>query len=195
MKISRGLSRFTILTSAAALAGALFVAPVVSPVGAQAVVIATPHAAATPRPFERLSQSIHALRDSIVSLSQAQLGIEYKRGAESPKKGFDCSGLVQYVMAAFGAELPRTAREQATIGQKVERDIASLKPGDLLTFGHGKRISHIGIYIGDGRYVHAPTPGSRVKIETLAHTKASWWKGARRVFAFDDPPTTDSSVN
>ena len=191
MEKHRGLSRFKILTSAAALAGALFV----SSAGAQTVAIATPHAADAPKPFERLSQSIHQLRDSIVSLSQAQLGVKYRRGAESPKKGFDCSGLVQYVMAAFGAQLPRTAREQATIGEKVERDIASLKPGDLLTFGHGKRISHVGIYIGDGRYVHAPTPGSRVRIETLAHTKASWWKGARRVFAFDDSPTTDSSAN
>ncbi|MEO7217284.1 MAG: C40 family peptidase [Gemmatimonadaceae bacterium] len=192
MEISRGFSRFTMLTSAAALAGALFV----SSAGAQqAVALATPHVVASPKPFQRLSQSIHELRDSIVALSQAQLGVKYKRGAESPNKGFDCSGLVQYVMAAFGADLPRTAREQATIGKKIERDIASLKPGDLLTFGHGKRISHIGIYIGDGRYVHAPTPGSRVKVETLAHTKASWWKGARRVFAFDDMPTSDSSAN
>jgi cell wall-associated NlpC family hydrolase len=148
-----------------------------------------------PKPFERLSQSMHELRDSIVTLSQAQLGVKYKRGAESPNKGFDCSGLVQYVMAAFGADLPRTAKEQATVGKKIERDIASLKPGDLLTFGRGKRISHIGIYIGDGRYVHAPTTGKRVKIETLAHTKASWWKGARRVFAFDDSQSPDSIVN
>jgi cell wall-associated NlpC family hydrolase len=98
-------------------------------------------------------------------------------------------------MAAFGAELPRTAREQATVGKKIERDIASLKPGDLLTFGHGKRISHIGIYIGDGRYVHAPTPGKRVRIESLANTKSSWWKGARRVFAFDDSANPDSVLN
>jgi cell wall-associated NlpC family hydrolase len=179
------------ITSAAALAGALLV----SSAGAQAVTVSRPHAVAPAKPFERLSQSVHELRDSIVALSQAQLGVKYRRGAESPKKGFDCSGLVQYVMAAFGAELPRTAREQAKVGKKVDRDIASLKPGDLLTFGHGKRISHIGIYIGDGRYVHAPTPGSRVKVESLDHTKASWWKGARRVFAFDDLPSRDSVIN
>ncbi len=191
MKLSRVFRRITTITSTAAIAGAL-IGPSAA---AQAVTVTRPAAVAVPRPFERLSQSMHELRDSIVALSQAQLGIKYKRGAESPKKGFDCSGLVQYVMAAFGAELPRTAREQATVGQKVERDIASLKPGDLLTFGKGKRISHIAIYIGDGRYVHAPKPGRRVKIETLANTKSSWWKGARRVFAFDDAANADSTLN
>lgn len=191
MGISRGIRRIATILSAAAIAGAL----VVSPAGAQNVMVSRPHAPPVPRPFERLSQSVHELRDSIVALSQAQLGVKYRRGAESPTKGFDCSGLVQYVMAAFGAELPRTAREQATVGKKIERDIASLKPGDLLTFGHGKRISHIGIYIGDGRYVHAPTPGKRVKIESLANTKSSWWKGARRVFAFDDSANPDSVLN
>ena len=189
--IPPGIRRMTKFTSAALVVGALFAVSA----SAQVVTVAHPRAAPTAKPFARLSQSIHELQDSIVSLSRAQLGVKYKRGAESPIKGFDCSGLVQYVMAAFGAELPRTAREQATVGERIDRDIASLKPGDLLTFGKGKRISHIGIYIGDGRYVHAPTTGKRVKIETLANTKASWWKGARRVFAFDDTPDPDSLVN
>lgn len=175
------------------LVGALAVLPAVA--ASQSVTVAKPRALPAPRPFERLSQSMHELRDSIVSLSEAQLGIKYKRGAETPSKGFDCSGLVQYVMAAFGAELPRTAREQAKSGSPVKRDIASLKPGDLLTFGHGKRISHIGIYIGDGKYVHAPTPGKRVKVESLAHTKSSFWKGARRLFAFNDATPADSAAN
>jgi cell wall-associated NlpC family hydrolase len=191
MKTSCGLGRFSRLMGAAAFAGVL----IVSPASAQKITVVRPAAVAQPRPFQRLSASIHELRDSIVALSRAQLGIKYKRGAESPAKGFDCSGLVKYVMAQFGADLPRTSREQALVGKKIERDIASLKPGDLLTFGHGKRISHIGIYIGDGRYVHAPTPGSRVKVETLANTRASWWKGARRVFAFDDSQSPDSVLN
>ncbi|MEO7041144.1 MAG: C40 family peptidase [Gemmatimonadaceae bacterium] len=186
-----GIRRITSFTSAALVAGALFAVSA----SAQVVTVAHPRATAIAKPFARLSQSIHELQDSIVSLSQAQLGVKYKRGAESPLKGFDCSGLVQYVMAAFGAQLPRTAREQAMVGVKIDRDIASLKPGDLLTFGKGKRISHIGIYIGDGRYVHAPTTGKRVKIETLANTKSTWWKGARRVFAFDDSADPDSLVN
>jgi cell wall-associated NlpC family hydrolase len=191
MKNTRGKSRITNLMSVAVLAGALFV----SSAGAQAVTITQPKPVPEPKPFQRLSSSIHAMRDSIVALSRAQLGVKYKRGAESPSAGFDCSGLVQYVMEHFGVTVPRTSRQQALVGEKIERDIASLKPGDLLTFGRGKRISHIGIYIGDGKYVHAPTPGSRVKVETLAHTKSSWWKGARRVFAFDDSQNPDSVLN
>ncbi len=191
MKASRGTGRITNLMGAAVLAGAL----IVSPAGAQSITLGRPQAVAAPKPFQRLSASMHDLRDSIVALSRAQLGVKYKRGAASPTSGFDCSGLVKYVMAHFGAELPRTSRDQALVGKKIERDIASLKPGDLLTFGHGKRISHIGIYIGDGRYVHAPTPGARVKVETLANTRASWWKGARRVFAFDDSQNPDSVLN
>lgn len=166
-----------------------------APLSAQDVTLDRPQAVAPPKPFARLSASMHELRDSIVALSRAQLGIKYRRGADSPTKGFDCSGLVKYVMEQFGADLPRTSREQALVGTKIQRDIASLKPGDLLTFGRGKRITHIAIYIGDGKYVHAPTPGSRVKIESLANTKSSWWKGARRLFAFDDSPSSDSVMN
>lgn len=191
MKNAHGTGRFTHFLGAAAIASAL----IVSPMSAQQITIARPGPVSAPKPFRRLSNSIHELRDSIVAISRAQLGVRYKRGAESPTSGFDCSGLVKYVMAQFGAELPRTSREQALVGKKIERDIASLKPGDLLTFGRGKRISHIGIYIGDGRFVHAPTPGSRVRVESLANTRASWWKGARRVFAFDDSPGADSVLN
>ncbi len=191
MNNSRGTGRFTHFLGATAIASALFV----SPLTAQKITVGRPQPVAAPRPFRRLSNSIHELRDSIVALSRAQLGVPYKRGAASPTRGFDCSGLVKYVMAQFGAELPRTSREQALVGKRIERDIASLKPGDLLTFGHGTRISHIGIYIGDGRYVHAPTPGSRVRVESLANTRASWWKGARRVFAFEDSQGADSVLN
>src|SRR5665213_1973609 len=144
MNIPLVIRRMTSITGAAVIAGAL----IATSANAQTVTVVHPRSTPIAKPFARLSQSIHELQDSIVSLSQAQLGVKYKRGAESPKKGFDCSGLVQYVMAAFGADLPRTAREQAMVGEKIDREIASLKPGDLLTFGRGKRISHIGIYIG-----------------------------------------------
>ncbi|MEO8945349.1 MAG: C40 family peptidase [Gemmatimonadaceae bacterium] len=191
MKTPRGIGRITNMIVAASLAGAVFVAPL----SAQDVTLNRPQAVAPPKPFTRLSTSMHELRDSIVALSRAQLGIKYRRGADSPTKGFDCSGLVKYVMEQFGADLPRTSREQALVGTKIQRDIAALKPGDLLTFGRGKRITHIAIYIGDGKYVHAPTPGARVKVESLANTRSSWWKGARRLFAFDDPPPGDSVMN
>jgi len=149
-----------------------------------------------PKPFAKFSASMLAIRDSLVDFTRRQMGIRYRRGADSPDRGFDCSGLVKYVMAHFNIELPRRAKEQALVGQRIERNIDALKPGDLLTFGRGKRISHIGIYVGNGKYVHAPTPGARVREGSLFNTKSRWWKGARRVLAASDTTTTrDSTAN
>jgi cell wall-associated NlpC family hydrolase len=173
---------------------ALALCATVVPLSAQ-VTITRPHPVDAAKPFARLNASILSIRDSIVAVALQQRGVRYRRGAESPDKGFDCSGLVQYVMAQFGAKLPRTSRQQALVGKKIERNIAALKPGDLLTFGHGKRISHVAIYIGNGRYIHAPVPGGEVREESLAHTRSSWWKGARRVLAFDEPIAPDSVIN
>lgn len=175
-------------------AAALGIGLLAAPLSAQ-VTLTRPKPVAMPRPFARLSASAQAIRDSLVSLTRLQLGVPYRRGEASPEEGFDCSGLSKYVMARFGARLPRTSHEQALFGRKIERNIAALKPGDLLTFGHGRRVSHVAIYIGNGRYVHAPVPGSTVREESLANTKASWWKGARRVIALDDPSSADSVVN
>ncbi len=144
------------------------------------------------KPFARLSASAHSVRDSIVSLARRQLGTPYKLGAKAPGRAFDCSGLVQYVMEAFNIELPRTSREQAQIGEPLPRDLTALKPGDLLTFGKGKRISHVGIYVGDGKYVHAATRGREVK-ETKLTEQGSWWKGARRIIASTDSASPNKS--
>lgn len=175
-------------------AAALGIGLLAAPLSAQ-VTLTRPKPVAIPRPFARLSASAQALRDSLVALTRLQLGVPYRLGEASPEDGFDCSGLAKYVMARFGARLPRTSHEQALVGKKIERNIAALKPGDLLTFGHGKRVSHVAIYIGNGRYVHAPVPGSSVREESLANTKASWWKGARRVIALDEPSSADSVLN
>ena len=163
-----------------------------SPLAAQVTMLA-PRPVSQPKPFARLSASAQALRDSIVALATLQLGKPYRRGAESPERGFDCSGLVKYVMARVGVAVPRTSHEQALVGERIDRDIASLKPGDLLTFGRGKRVSHIGIYIGNGRYVHAPQPGARVRVAQLTEN-GHWWKGARRVLAFDDLASASDSL-
>ena len=152
------------------------------PASAQAP--ADPTAAALPRLDP-------AARDSVALVSRAQLGARYRYGAHQPGHRFDCSGLVQYVMSVFHLTLPRTAAEQARLGVAVPRDTARLLPGDLLTFGHGKRITHVGIYVGDGMYVHAssrkhtvievplPAPGTR---------QAKSWKGARRLFSTGEAP-------
>ena len=130
-----------------------------------------------------------ALRDSLVSMARAQLGRRYRYGGESPERGFDCSGLVQYVLDAFGVSAPRTAAQQSRFGTEVVRDTARLRPGDLLTFGDGRRIEHIAIYVGDGRMVHASSAAKRVvetPVDRAPRGLIKPWRGVRRiVFAAD----------
>ncbi|WP_051919437.1 C40 family peptidase [Basilea psittacipulmonis] len=110
------------------------------------------------------------------------LGIRYRFGGTSPAGGFDCSGLIYYtVNKSLGVKLPRTARVMATIGEKVSRE--DLQPGDLVFFNtRGHRNSHVGIYLGDNQFIHAPRTGRNVSIESL---NSSYWikhyNGARRI--------------
>jgi cell wall-associated NlpC family hydrolase len=105
-----------------------------------------------PKPFAAFSNSAMSLRDSLVALARAQVGAPYVHGGESPSRGFDCSGLVRYIVAALHIMVPRTAARQAFAGIAVPKDTAAMLPGDLVTFGRGKgAVSHIGIYVGNGR--------------------------------------------
>lgn len=108
-----------------------------------------------------------ATTDSLVLRAREQLGRKYRYAAASPDRGFDCSGLVKYVLTAFGVDLPHNAARIATLGKPVSKDSSELRPGDLLMFGRGRssRISHVGIYVGDGKMIHASTSQRRV-IET-----------------------------
>ena len=135
------------------------------------------------KPFAAFSASLTAFRDSLVATARSQIGTRYKLGGDKPGRELDCSALVKYVMSALNISLPRTARQQATVGEAIPKDLSKLKPGDLLTFGKGKKITHIGIYVGDGRMVHASTTGKRV-LETAVTTRnplIKQWKGVRRV--------------
>ena len=139
-------------------------------------------------PFVAFSSSAQALRDSLVAVARAQVGRPYRFGGRSPQRGFDCSGLIQFIMAAVERELPRTAAQQAAFGRAVERDTSRLRPGDLLTFGSGRRASHIGIYVGNGRYVHASSIAGRV-VESPIDRRAERvkpWRGARRVLPAEE---------
>src|ERR1051325_7270243 len=148
-------------------------------------------AAAADGPFAPFSASGQLLRGSVVQIARAQLGTKYRRGGQTPEHGFDCSGLVKYVMSLFNFEVPRTARQQAGVGLTVARDTLHLLPGDLLTFGKGTKgvVSHIGIYTGNGRYVHASSAAGRVIESPLDRAPSPLikvWRGARRLLSLDD---------
>lgn len=110
------------------------------------------------------------------------VGIHYRRGGSSPEHGLDCSGLVRYVFReALGTELPRTSFEISKMGETVEKQ--DLQPGDLVFFNTLRRtFSHVGIYLGDNKFIHAPSSGGAVRIESmdLAYWKARF-NGARRI--------------
>src|ERR1051325_3265743 len=142
-----------------------------------------------------MSASASSLRDSIVALARAQIGTRYRHGGASPQRGFDCSGLVQYVMARFAMIVPRTAKQQAAVGVPVDRDTSLLRPGDLLTFASNAKanVSHIGIYIGNGRFVHASSVAGRVIESPLNRApapKIKLWRGVARIPWAPDPPTS-----
>ncbi|HEX7086367.1 MAG TPA: C40 family peptidase [Vicinamibacterales bacterium] len=108
-------------------------------------------------------------------------GIRYRPGGTGPDVGFDCSGFVQYVYAQYGVYLPRLARDQFRVGQSVPAE--RLEPGDLVFFQtEGREISHVGIFIGGERFVHAPNSRSAVRVSSL---DSPYWRdrfrGVRRV--------------
>jgi len=141
------------------------------------------------KPFAAFNESAERLRARVVEQARGQLGTRYKLGGTRPNVALDCSGLVRYVLGALDVILPRTAASQAKAGVEVEKEIAALRPGDVLTFGRGKRISHVGIYVGDGKMIHAST--SRREVVETSLTRRSplirQWKGVRR---FIDGTTT-----
>jgi cell wall-associated NlpC family hydrolase len=118
---------------------------------------------------------------TVLKRALALLGTPYRWGGNSPD-GFDCSGLVGYVFrTTLGIELPRVSREMANNGEKVER--TALTAGDLVFFSRrGKRVDHVGIYVGNGQFVHAPRSGKDVMVSEL---DTGYWSGkflqARRV--------------
>lgn len=120
--------------------------------------------------------------EQLVSEALSYLGIRYRFGGTSPETGLDCSGLVLNVFRnALGFDLPRTAREMATVGDKIGRQ--ELKPGDLVFFNTMRRtFSHVGIYLGEGKFVHAPSSGGKVRVESMSTRYwAQRFNGARRI--------------
>jgi cell wall-associated NlpC family hydrolase len=106
----------------------------------------------------------------------------YRYGGSSPEEGFDCSGFVGHVFQhSLGITLPRTSREISQVGISLHSN--QLRPGDLVFFNTRRRsFSHVGIYIGDGKFLHAPKSGSSIRVENLTEGYwASHYNGARRI--------------
>jgi cell wall-associated NlpC family hydrolase len=142
--------------------------------------------------FEVPAFEVQEMLDTALSY----LGVPYRFGGASPRTGFDCSGLVNHVFRqAFGLSLPRTAREIARNGAAVAR--GELLPGDLVFFNtRGFLNSHVGIYLGDSKFVHAPNARGRVRIDDLDDTYyRTRFNGARRISATeaDAAPITDAA--
>ena len=127
------------------------------------------------------------LRQALISLAMQLRDIRYVRGGRDPSTGFDCSGFVRYVFAhAIGLELPANSASQFLAGLKVSR--SQMQPGDLVFFRTGRRgISHVGIYLDNGRFIHSPSRGKSVEVSSL--DEAYWarhFAGARRPEGMDD---------
>jgi cell wall-associated NlpC family hydrolase len=124
----------------------------------------------------RTTQSHISFGRRVVDYAKHFRGIRYVYGGSSPRSGFDCSGFVRYVYAHFGVSLAHSSYAQFDRGRRVAR--RSLKPGDLVFFDG---LGHVGIYLGNGRFIHAPHTGTRVRIEHLAGWYSSRFVGARRL--------------
>src|SRR4051812_40078224 len=140
-------------------------------------------------PFAEFSNSAITLRDSVVAIARAQVGRRYRTGGTTPDGGFDCSGLVKYVLDAIRVDVPRTSRAQSRVGAPIPRDTTQLRAGDLLMFGTANSgVSHVGIYVGNGRYIHASSVAGRVIESPLDRPPSALirvFKTARRVFGGD----------
>jgi cell wall-associated NlpC family hydrolase len=125
-------------------------------------------------------------RDRPVIHALHALGVQYRYGGRSPETGFDCSGLITHVFErAWGILLPPGTEALSKVGTPIK--LRQLEPGDLVFYNtRNKPYSHVGIYLGDGRFLHAPRPGARVRVESV---QTPYWRtrfnGARRL----DPPT------
>jgi cell wall-associated NlpC family hydrolase len=145
--------------------------------------------------LERVRVSVadkaHTVADrasNLVVTAMGSLGVPYRRGGNSAETGFDCSGFVKAMYEqTIGLVLPRRANEQAAATQAI--DTNDLQPGDLVFFNTMKRaFSHVGIYVGEGKFIHSPKPGAQVRIEDMG---GSYWRqrfnGARRVLGLSAP--------
>jgi cell wall-associated NlpC family hydrolase len=149
------------------------------------VLVATLAGCAAPRPAISPATQDDIVRqraNDVLFRALGLVGTPYRNGGNTPEGGFDCSGLIDYVFRdAAGIALPRSADAISRLdAPAVARD--RLQSGDLVFFRHGRGVSHVGIYVGEGRFVHAPNAGGTVRLDSL---DAPYWRehyaGAKRV--------------
>lgn len=146
-------------------------------------------------PFARSIDSVEVHSDSLVAQSRALLGVRYVWAGVSPERGLDCSGLVRYVFGKLGLELPHSAAQLARLGASVPSDTGAMRPGDLLVFSQARsqRITHVGIYVGEGRMVHASSAKRAVIEVPVATYRGLRLRDVRRVVTLAAAPL-DSTV-
>lgn len=110
-------------------------------------------------------------RGPIAALALSMVGVPYRYGGSDPSTGFDCSGLVHYAFTSNGYDVPRTSQAQFEAARKIT--LAEAAEGDLLFFRDQEKLSHVGIYLGDGQFVHAPSSGDTVRV---AHIDSPWYQ-------------------
>jgi cell wall-associated NlpC family hydrolase len=142
--------------------------------------------------MEQLRQRMSQQASELVVNAMGFLGVPYRRGGNTADSGFDCSGFVRAMYEqTVGLVLPRRARDQAAATETIERK--DLQPGDLVFFNTMRtKFSHVGIYLGDNKFIHSPKPGEQVRIDDMR--QAYWdrrFNGARRV----KDAGTDKAVN
>ena len=141
--------------------------------------------------LQSMGQSVATNTSTVINTAMGMIGIPYRFGGTSAETGFDCSGFVRAIYQdTIGHLLPRKADDQAKATQKIDKK--ELKPGDLVFFNTMRRtFSHVGIYVGDGQFIHSPSKGKSVRVENM---NTSYWakrfNGARRV----DVATADAAA-
>lgn len=132
--------------------------------------------------IDHVRHSVSEKASELVVTAIGFLGVPYRRGGNTVETGFDCSGFVRAMyQQTVGLILPRKAEQQAAATEKIDR--ADLQPGDLVFFNTMRRaFSHVGIYVGEGKFIHSPKPGAEVRVESMG---VAYWNrrfdGARRV--------------
>ncbi len=144
--------------------------------------------------IQNVGKSVRDSASALVSTAMGFIGVPYRYGGNSAETGLDCSALVRLTYEkTLGKVLPRRAADQAAATQSIDR--SELRPGDLVFFNTMRRaFSHVGIYVGDGKFIHAPRSGARVRVENM---DGSYWtarfNGARRVPGVENMSITQAN--